>query len=104
MANESELPNLGRRPIAAVARLAVCLAALLWTDGSFAQTFVSGGPAPRFGPVYGSQSADAAPNGPEAGRFKRSCRTRLSERTRYLRRRPTAASGSRMMRVEAGRR
>jgi hypothetical protein len=44
-----------------------CLALLLWADVSLAQTFISEGPAPRFGPVYASQSADAAPNGTEAG-------------------------------------
>ena len=66
MESRSELFGLGRWRISAVTPL-TCLLLVLCTGGSGAQTFVPEGPAPRFGPADAAQSADAAPNGSEAG-------------------------------------
>ena len=74
MANRPAAPNLGlgHRLVSVAAKSVACVtllacASFLRATVSFAQTFVSEGPGPRFGPVYASQSADAAPNGTEAG-------------------------------------
>jgi hypothetical protein len=66
MASRSELFLLGRWRVSAVASLA-CLLLVFCAEVSVAQTFISEGPAPRFGPSRLAQSADAAPNGSEAG-------------------------------------
>ncbi|MGA3307743.1 MAG: autotransporter domain-containing protein [Xanthobacteraceae bacterium] len=67
MGNRSALPGLNCWLISVAAQSIACLLLLSWIDVSAAQTFVSEGPAPRFGPAYAVQSADASPNGTEAG-------------------------------------
>jgi hypothetical protein len=57
---------LGRWRVSAVTSLA-CLLLVFCAEVSLAQTFVSEGPGPRFGPSNLAQSGDAAPNGSEAG-------------------------------------
>ena len=66
MANRSEFFPLGPRRVSAVAPLAGLLL-VFCAEVSVAQTFVSAGPGPRFGRSNLAQSADAAPNGSEAG-------------------------------------